>query len=42
MDRKDRLDKENVSHVADLLLPTDFDQLYNRQKIIESSDKPVQ
>ena len=42
MDRKDRLEKENVSHVADLLLPTDFDQLYNRQKIIESSDKPVQ
>ena len=22
MDRKDRLEKENVSHVADLLLPT--------------------
>jgi hypothetical protein len=41
MDRTDRLAKENLSHVADMLPPTDADQLYKRQKINTNIEKPV-
>jgi len=41
MDRTDRLARENLSHVFELLPPTDSDQLYKRQKININIDKPV-